>query len=42
MEVACVLAEDEMAEAVGLVHEICMKRVHEIAQEVDARTPRKV
>lgn len=38
MEVACVLGEDEMAEAVGLVNEICMHRVHEIAKEVDART----
>ena len=40
MELACVLAEDEMAEALGLVSEIASRHVREIAKEVDARTVR--
>lgn len=37
METACVLAEDEMAEALGLVSEIAARHLHEIDKEVKAR-----
>lgn len=40
MELACVLAEDAMAEALGLVSEIAQQHVRELAKEVDARTVR--
>jgi hypothetical protein len=37
MEAACVLAEDEMAEALGLVSEIAARHLREIGKEVEAR-----